>query len=168
MTFDKVKFTFVSSNLLGLPICVYLSQITLCDKAQNGDGVCLVTETQRHLHGFPGSALEVFGRELLIWANFARNEGIGLDHTRVSEVRHVKINKGRFATRISGITKDIQSNSKCLGYDCGHDDILQVTRLVYSINASNLVGEIANKGVQLRCRPKEPVIDRLFGRSLQF
>jgi hypothetical protein len=44
MTFNKVKFTFVSSYLLGLGIRVYLSQITLFDKAQNGDGVCLVTE----------------------------------------------------------------------------------------------------------------------------
>ncbi len=44
MTFDKVKFTFVFCNLLSLARCVYLSQITLCDEAQNGDGIRLVTE----------------------------------------------------------------------------------------------------------------------------
>ena len=44
MTFDKVKFTFVSSNLLSLAIRIYLFQITLCDEAQNGDRVHLVTE----------------------------------------------------------------------------------------------------------------------------
>ena len=98
--------------------------------------------------GIRGStALEVFGRELLVWANLARNEGISLNHAHVSEVGHVEINKGRFATCIGGITKDNQSNSKCLGYDCGHDDILQVTGLVYSKNVSNLVGGIANKGL---------------------
>ncbi len=57
---------------------------------------------------------------------------MGLDHARVSEVGHVKINEGGFATHVDGITKDNQSNSKCLGYDFGHDDILQVTSLVYS------------------------------------
>ncbi len=123
-------------------------------------------KNQRHLCSFPGSAIEVFGRELLFWANFARNEGMGLNHARVSKVGHVKINKGRFATCVSGITNDNQSSSKCLGYDCGNDDILPVTSLVYSKNASNLVGGIANKGLQLRCRPKEPVIDRIVGRSL--
>jgi hypothetical protein len=69
-------------------------------------------ESQRHLCGFSGSGLEVFGRELLIWANFARNEGMGLDHARVSEVGHVEINKGRFATCVRRITKDNRSNSK--------------------------------------------------------
>ncbi len=44
MTFNKVEFTFVSRNLLGLAIGVDLSQMTLCNKAQNGDGVCLITE----------------------------------------------------------------------------------------------------------------------------
>ncbi len=44
LTFDKVKFTFVFSNLLSLARCIYLSHITLCNKAQNGDGVRLVTE----------------------------------------------------------------------------------------------------------------------------
>jgi hypothetical protein len=91
---------------------------------------------------------------------------MGLDHARVSEVGHVEINEGRFATCVGGITKDNQSSSKCLGYDCGHDDILQVPGLVYSKNTSNLAGGIANKGLQLRCRPKEPVIDRIVPRSL--
>jgi len=102
-----------------------------------------------------GTTLKFTGQEVMdghshfptVWANLARNEGMGLNHARVSEVRHVEINEDRFATCIGGITKDNQSNSKCLGYDCGHDDILQVTGLVYSKNVSNLVGGIANKGL---------------------
>ena len=83
-------------------------------------------KSQRHIRGFSGSALDVYGWGVLFWANFARNEGMGLDHARVSEVGHIKINEGRFATCVGGITKDNQSNSKCLGYNCEHDDILQI------------------------------------------
>jgi hypothetical protein len=72
---------------------------------------------------------------------YRQDSGMGLNHTCVSEVGHVKVNKSRFATRFHRIANDNRSNSNCL------DDVLQVFGSIDSKNASNLFGGIANKGL---------------------
>ncbi len=44
MDFNKVGFLLIPSNLFGLTRRVGLSHITLCNEAQNGDGICFVTQ----------------------------------------------------------------------------------------------------------------------------
>jgi hypothetical protein len=44
MRFDKVKLVFVFCNLLGITIRTDFSNIALLNEAQNGNGICLVTQ----------------------------------------------------------------------------------------------------------------------------
>ena len=57
---------------------------------------------------------------------------MGFNYTCVSEVGNVKLDKGRFATRVHRVSKDSRSIPNCFRYNCRHEDVLQVTGFVDS------------------------------------